>query len=151
MENNSYETPNSNIMSDSSETARLSLGQILFSFRGRINRSTYWISSLSIFIIMLLSFYFVSLFDENEAIFGVFATFIYIPLIWISSAVQIKRWHDRDKSGWFVLVNFIPIIGGVWAIIENGFLSGSDDVNRFGHLHQNKNKYRDRHFKQLNS
>jgi uncharacterized membrane protein YhaH (DUF805 family) len=54
------------------------------------------------------------------------------PLIWISVAVQVKRWHDRDKSGWWFLMNFVPIIGWLWVLIECGFLRGTPGPNRFG-------------------
>ena len=116
----------------SEETLRLSLRQVLFSFRGRIRRSTYWKSTFSILAVMFLSFYVIGLMDENEPMFGVSIALIYILIVWVSFAVQVKRWHDRNKSGWFVLVIGIPIIGPLWALIENGFLSGRDDVNRFG-------------------
>jgi uncharacterized membrane protein YhaH (DUF805 family) len=53
-------------------------------------------------------------------------------LIWVGLAVQVKRWHDRNKSGWWVLVGFIPYIGGIWQIIECGCLRGTEGENRFG-------------------
>ena len=46
--------------------------------------------------------------------------------------VYIKRFHDRDKSGWWVLLNLVPVIGWLWALIDNGFLRGTDGPNRFG-------------------
>lgn len=46
--------------------------------------------------------------------------------------MQIKRWHDLDKSGWWVLINFIPIVGGLWCLVECGFLKGTVGPNRFG-------------------
>jgi uncharacterized membrane protein YhaH (DUF805 family) len=45
--------------------------------------------------------------------------------------IQVKRWHDRNKSGAWAFINLIPIIG-LWAIIENGFLEGSQDTNDYG-------------------
>ena len=50
----------------------------------------------------------------------------------MSLAIQVKRWHDRNKSGWWVLIGLIPLIGGIWALIETGFLAGDDGENRFG-------------------
>jgi uncharacterized membrane protein YhaH (DUF805 family) len=47
-------------------------------------------------------------------------------------AVQIKRWHDRNKSGWWVLISLIPLIGPIWAIIETGFLPGTPGPNDHG-------------------
>ena len=49
-----------------------------------------------------------------------------------SSFVHIKRFHDRDKSGWWVLIGLIPIIGAIWLLIELGFLKGTPGPNRFG-------------------
>ncbi|MDK1017721.1 MAG: DUF805 domain-containing protein, partial [Actinomycetota bacterium] len=43
-----------------------------------------------------------------------------------------KRWHDRDKSGWWMLIAFVPIIGGLWAFIETGLLQGTESDNQYG-------------------
>jgi len=63
--------------------------------------------------------------------------FIYILplmifLIWSSLAVTIKRWHDRDKSWVWIFITFIPVIGGIWAFIENGCLRGTQGPNTYG-------------------
>ena len=29
----------------------------------------------------------------------------------------VKRWHDRDKSGWWIMIGVIPIIGSFWVLI----------------------------------
>ncbi len=52
--------------------------------------------------------------------------------IWVGLAVSVKRWHDRNKSGWWVLIVLIPIIGGIWALIELGFLPGTEGPNAYG-------------------
>jgi uncharacterized membrane protein YhaH (DUF805 family) len=57
---------------------------------------------------------------------------IFIVSVWIGLAVQIKRWHDRDKSGWWALMNLVPIVGQIWVLVECGFLRGTEGVNRFG-------------------
>lgn len=51
---------------------------------------------------------------------------------WIGLAVSIKRFHDRDKSGFWILIIFVPLIGPLWQFIECGFLAGTDGGNRFG-------------------
>ena len=61
------------------------------------------------------------------AVLGVFALASIIPAI----AVQVRRFHDQDKSGWFVLLNFIPIIGGLIVLVMM-FLDGTPGPNRFG-------------------
>jgi uncharacterized membrane protein YhaH (DUF805 family) len=59
---------------------------------------------------------------------GLFALAALIPAI----LVDIKRWHDRDKSGWWMLIALVPIIGTIWFLIELGFLAGTPGSNRFG-------------------
>jgi len=56
---------------------------------------------------------------------------IMIGLIWPSLAVQTKRWHDRNKSGWWNLIGLAPIVGPLWAFIELGFLKGTPGANRY--------------------
>jgi uncharacterized membrane protein YhaH (DUF805 family) len=53
-------------------------------------------------------------------------------IAWPAIAVSAKRWHDRDKSAWWVLIAFIPLIGQLWALVDNGFLRGTRGPNRFG-------------------
>ena len=47
---------------------------------------------------------------------GIFTLLSLIPAI----IVHIKRFHDRDKSGWWVLLGLIPFIGAIWLLIELG-------------------------------
>ena len=55
-----------------------------------------------------------------------------IALIWASLAINVKRWHDRDKSGLWILIGVIPILGPIWNFIETGCLRGTVGPNRFG-------------------
>ena len=52
--------------------------------------------------------------------------------IWIGLAAHVKRWHDRDKSGWMALIILIPILGTVWVLVELGFQGGTKWANRYG-------------------
>lgn len=47
-------------------------------------------------------------------------------------ALQTKRWHDRDKSGWWNLLVAVPVIGPVWILVEAGMLAGTPGPNQFG-------------------
>ena len=67
---------------------------------------------------------------ESYILIGMIPTMI--PLLWISLATRIKRWHDRDKSGAWVLINVIPYLGGLWEFIEVGCLRGTEGPNSFG-------------------
>jgi uncharacterized membrane protein YhaH (DUF805 family) len=106
----------------------MTVTQMLFGFKGRLKRMPWWITT----IVANLGLGMV------DAVFGfprasiLFLLLLAPPLIWILIAVQIKRWHDRDKSGWWFLINFVPIIGWLWVLIECGFLKGTTGPNRFG-------------------
>ena len=119
----------------------MSFTQFLFSFEGRISRSAYWLKfSLPVLgIYILMSFIVSTLAPAMDAygtplekpgaaymvVVAIFALFA-LALLWPSLAVAAKRWHDRDKSGWWTLISFIPIIGGFWMLIECGFLKGTE-------------------------
>lgn len=48
-----------------------------------------------------------------------------------SIAVMVRRFHDQDKSGWMVLLSFVPIIGGLIVLIFM-LLPGTAGPNRYG-------------------
>ena len=58
---------------------------------------------------------------------GIFVLGSIIPSI----AVQVRRFHDQDKSGWFVLLAFVPYAGGIIVFIFM-LLEGTRGPNRFG-------------------
>jgi uncharacterized membrane protein YhaH (DUF805 family) len=115
---------------------------LLFSFQGRINRAKFWLIHIGIdvaFIVITgLTVGGAALSGDVEAAraamgtSGVIATLLFIPLIWIGLAASVKRWHDRGKSGWWVLIGLVPVIGGLWFLIECGFLAGTAGPNTYG-------------------
>jgi uncharacterized membrane protein YhaH (DUF805 family) len=106
---------------------------LLLSLNGRIPRKTYWMFFLAIIVLSVVGLILDSLMagDDIEA-FPLFSLIISLAIIWPSIAVTVKRWHDRDKSGWWMLITLIPLVGPIWALVENGFLAGTEGDNRFG-------------------
>ncbi len=104
----------------------------LFSFDGRISRRSFWFSIL-VFIgfSVIVGLVYVILSAIDKAL-GVLVFLAYIPLIWMGLATSVKRWHDRGKSGAWVLIVLIPVVGVWWAIIETGFLAGEPGDNKYG-------------------
>jgi len=136
-ENSPYSAPSTAQTIAPGVQAKMSLKDMLFSLQGRISRRQFWMIYLYILggcvvlgiVIALLT----AILGEAGAIIASILTFLmYIPLIWISLAMQAKRWHDRDKSAWWILIGFIPFIGGIWALVECGFLPGTAGPNSFG-------------------
>ena len=71
--------------------------------------------------------------DPNAEVFlGLFTLVFFVPWIWITLAIQVKRWHDRGKSGAMALISFIPYVGGIWVFIECGCLRGNVGDNKYG-------------------
>ncbi|MDE2341689.1 MAG: DUF805 domain-containing protein, partial [Alphaproteobacteria bacterium] len=60
-------------------------------------------------------------------LFGILMLALIIPSI----AVQVRRFHDQNRSGWFVLLGFVPYIGGLVVLIFM-LLEGTKGPNRFG-------------------
>lgn len=60
-------------------------------------------------------------------LFGLLTLGLLIP----SLAVQVRRFHDQDKSGWFWLLNFVPYVGGIIVLVFM-CLEGTKGPNRFG-------------------
>ncbi len=96
------------------------------SIEGRVGRQDYWMKLFVPILVVAIILGIVA--RGNTAVSIVFNLLV----LWPSLAVSIKRWHDRDKTGWWVLINLIPIIGWIWALVENGFLKGTEGDNRFG-------------------
>lgn len=112
--------------------------QFLFGFNGRIRRSHYWVGSLAVVMFGVAAIFAVMPATEEvspealASINGPAFLFVYAILTWCSLALQIKRWHDRNKSGLWVLIGLVPLIGGIWQFIECGVLDGTQGPNRFG-------------------
>jgi uncharacterized membrane protein YhaH (DUF805 family) len=115
--------------------------QLYFSPTGRISRRTYWlwfilpVFLLPVLLIVLLPPTFLA--DLDSAVVWSPATlvvFVAIGLIanWLIILGGIKRMHDRNRPGAFLLFYLIPLIGPLWIMIELGFLRGSIGANRFG-------------------
>lgn len=64
------------------------------------------------------------------SLFGLYALAIFIP----SLAVQVRRLHDTERSGWWVLLGIIPIVNYIGFIVLLVFycLEGTKGKNRFG-------------------
>lgn len=105
-------------------------GYLLFRFDGRINRAKYWLGIAGIYVgtwlLMILAL------AVNSAAIWFVVSLVLLGTIWPALAVSIKRWHDRGKSGWWVLIGVIPFIGFIWVLVECGFLEGTIGNNEYG-------------------
>jgi uncharacterized membrane protein YhaH (DUF805 family) len=119
------------------------LGWLLLSMDGRANRAEFWAGAVVIFAIYLALVIVLAIIRAipdgdgalaraGEAILNLIAFMQVLSLIWIGVAVGVKRFHDRDKPGWWVLLALIPLVGAAWLLIELGLLPGTPGANRYG-------------------
>lgn len=112
---------------------------LLFSFEGRVGRAPYWM----LFIVMLVVFGGLTALSvmatlnaqDPSSASGMASLPMMIALllfIWPALAIQAKRWHDVDKSAWWILIGLVPAVGGLIALVFNGFVAGTPGANRFG-------------------
>ena len=129
----------------------MSIVQMLFSFEGRMRRRDFWLCLIGLMILhsVLMSFVAAMFFPlwmtswshngDTEIWAGWWAAMAAPPmllvnclLLWPRLAIGVKRCHDRDKSGLWLLLGFIPIIGWLWLLIEFGLLDGTPGPNKYG-------------------
>ncbi|MDE5205353.1 DUF805 domain-containing protein [Citrobacter sp. ANG330] len=97
-------------------------------FSGRARRKEYW-------MFVLINMIICAVLNVIQSVIGMETPYISIiyslGVLLPSIAVAIRRLHDTDRSGWWVLLSLIPIIGTVVIII---FLcqNGTAGANRFG-------------------
>lgn len=122
---------------------------LLASFEGRINRKPFWLSLLVLVVLQWILFIVFGMLlgtsmtgldpSTDPAEMSAMAMKAMIPM-WIvillflypSLAIYTKRWHDRGKSGWWSLICLVPLIGGIWMLVECGFLRGTEGPNQYG-------------------
>ena len=102
-------------------------------FEGRARRKEYWFFVLfNVLAIIVLEILDVVLGTfSKETGFGLLSGLYAIAVLLPSLAVTVRRLHDTDRSGWWILINFIPLIGAIVLLIFT-LLDGTPGSNRFG-------------------
>jgi len=160
----------------------MGLLHLLFGFSGRANRGKFWLAvvlwivfwTIAVLACVLAAVIILGLHLPDSSVphdellsryvrlafdyLGLLIVFIAFTVVsWISAfAVGVKRLHDRDKSGWWILLFYLapsvlgsiantseqPLVGfvlgvgsfviSIWALVELGFLRGTVGPNRYG-------------------
>ena len=103
-------------------------------FSGRSRRKEYWMFLLGVFIAAIVIGIVEGVLGLSGMVGGVYGPLTLILLLGIiipGIAVQVRRFHDQDKSGWFVLLGLIPFVGGLIVLVFM-CLEGTKGPNRFG-------------------
>lgn len=104
-------------------------------FEGRSRRKEYWMFQLGIFLLYIAVAVVgvvlgAALGDTASGIVMVPLLLVIFAIIVPALAVSVRRLHDQDKSGWWLLINLIPF-GGI-VLLVFFCMEGTAGSNRFG-------------------
>ena len=103
-------------------------------FSGRSRRKEYWMFVLGVVIAMVLLSIIEGILGLAGAVAGLYGPLtllVALVLLVPGIAVQVRRFHDQERSGWLVLLNLIPFVGGLIVLVFM-CLDGTRGPNRYG-------------------
>lgn len=108
----------------------------MFSFSGRLGRLAYFGHGIVAGLVMLVGTVMAITLSPNSEIEGMSPAGVVVLLIafavatWVALAAGAKRCHDLDKSGWFLLTTYIPLVGILFSLYIL-FAPGTLGQNRY--------------------
>jgi uncharacterized membrane protein YhaH (DUF805 family) len=102
-------------------------------FQGRARRKEYWMFFLFYLVTLIIAMVLDKVLGLASATYGVGPIYgLYaLAMILPSLAVGVRRLHDIDKSGWWMLIALVPFIGGLVLLVFS-LMEGTSGSNRFG-------------------
>jgi uncharacterized membrane protein YhaH (DUF805 family) len=108
-------------------------------FKGRARRSEYWFAALFLFLASLAATILdVALFSDQFGEFleasgglGVIGVLWALAVFLPSLSLLIRRLHDTNRSGWWVLIGLVPLAGAIVLFVFS-VLDSNPGENRFG-------------------
>ncbi|WP_084863015.1 DUF805 domain-containing protein [Salibaculum halophilum] len=112
---------------DFTTAVRTALLERYADFQGRSSRSEYWWFVLFNILVQV----FLNLLVSMAAAFAFLSLIVLLGLLIPGIAVGVRRLHDLGKSGWWLLLGFVPIIGAI-VLIYWFVQPGEDRANAWG-------------------
>ncbi|SJZ83529.1 Uncharacterized membrane protein YhaH, DUF805 family [Selenihalanaerobacter shriftii] len=111
-------------------------------FNGRVKRKKYWMFTLISFVISII------LRLISPVLLGIYGLVVLLPGL----AVTIRRLHDTNRSGWWVLINIIPLIGPIIFLVfmVQDSTSGENKYDSKPKIQSQNNQVNTNNFKQNN-
>jgi uncharacterized membrane protein YhaH (DUF805 family) len=97
-------------------------------FDGRSRRKEYWMFFAGYLLAVMVAGFLGGLLHLHMTLVYLVMLVLAIPSI----SLQVRRFHDRNMSGWFVLLNAIPYLGGLIVLVFMA-LPGNVGPNDYGH------------------
>lgn len=83
-------------------------------FNDKLSRHDYWRALLTMLVILAILLWFSNKIPALNIIVYLYSIAMILPYL----AATVRRLHDVGKSGWFLLLILIPVIGWVWLFVE---------------------------------
>jgi uncharacterized membrane protein YhaH (DUF805 family) len=102
-------------------------------FDGRARRKEYWFFVLfNVIISIVLAVVDAAVGLSTDAgnvgvLGGIYSLAVLLPSI----AVTVRRLHDTERSGWWILISFVPLVGGIILLVFTLF-DGTPGPNKYG-------------------
>ena len=103
-------------------------------FSGRSRRMEYWmffLLNIGVSIVATILDGILGMSGMIAGAYGPLSVIAMLALLVPGIAVAVRRLHDQDKSGWWLLIAFIPILGGLVLLVFM-FLEGTKGDNQYG-------------------
>ncbi len=98
-----------------------------FSVEGRVSRGDYWLKCLIPLFLLGIVPAFMDAAAGTVVFIPLYNLVVLLPFI----AVNVKRCHDRGRSGWFLLLGQLPFLN-LWVAVELLLLRGTRGSNKYG-------------------
>ena len=125
-------TRQTNLGSDSAPS-HFGLLSMLFSLRGRLSLTLFWILGGAINTVYFLGSGFLSSMMSSQSTFvAAIGIAVWVSLVWMCLALLVKRFHDLGWTGWCAILLFFPAAGQALLFLTAGLGRGTRGPNRYG-------------------
>jgi uncharacterized membrane protein YhaH (DUF805 family) len=101
-------------------------------YQGRASRSAYWWFALFAAIVYIVV-EIIAVVAAGNSLGARITVDLLLTIVWLifGLALSVRRMHDIDRSGWWLLIGFVPFVGGIVLLVFS-LLPGTRGPNRFG-------------------
>lgn len=103
-----------------------------FNYSGRARRKEYWMFTLINMLIYIALSVVLGMISSPDSMLGAGVVLIFaLAAIFPAIAVGVRRLHDTSRSGWWMLISLVPLIGGIWFLVLM-VLDSKPETNQWG-------------------
>ena len=102
-------------------------------FSGRARRAEYWYFVLFNIIVLIVLSLIDTLLGTTTGVssFGILSGIYSLAVLIPTLAVTVRRLHDIDRTGWWILINLIPLVGTI-VLLVFAVTDGTPGNNKYG-------------------